>query len=143
MMKGHDNINVLPKCEVCIDSVASALAAEKGGAARIELCANLFEGGTTPSLGMIRQVMKKCRSIDVFVMIRPRGGDFCYDEEEFEVMKQDVLLCKEEGVAGCVFGLLLPDGTVDMHRTRQLVDLARPLQVSKRMNACNGGGEGD
>lgn len=91
--------------EVCIDSVQSALNAEKGGAFRVELCSNLMEGGTTPSLGMFR-VIKQRSPIPVFVMIRPRGGDFLYTEDEFEVMKEDVKVFKEAGADGVVFGIL-------------------------------------
>ncbi|RMG31435.1 MAG: copper homeostasis protein CutC [Bacteroidetes bacterium] len=115
--------------EVCIDSVASALAAEAGGAQRVELCDNLMEGGTTPSAGMLHTCLKST-SLEVMVMIRPRGGDFLYDEVEFEVMKQDVLAAKAAGAHGVVFGLLDANGHIDAVRTRELIALARPMQVT-------------
>lgn len=115
--------------EICIDSVASAIAAEQGGARRVELCANLFEGGTTPSAGCIATV-KKHLSIDVNVLIRPRGGDFLYSNEEFEIMKYDIELAKKLGVSGVVFGILQADGTVDKKRTQELITLARPMTVT-------------
>lgn len=115
--------------EVVIDSVHSALAAVKGGANRVELCDNLFEGGTTPSAGTI-QVVRKNLEIDVNVMIRPRGGDFLYSDLEFEIMRQDILLAKKLGVNGVVFGILLSDGSIDLKRTEELVKLARPLSVT-------------
>ncbi|KAL6048398.1 Copper homeostasis protein cutC [Balamuthia mandrillaris] len=127
------------ECQVCVDSVESALAAYAAGAARVELCANLFEGGTTPSLGMIQQVRQSINNktkngegearMELHVMIRPRGGDFCYSDFEFQVMVSDITLCKAY-VDGFVFGLLLPDGRVDTERTLQLVDLAAPLSVT-------------
>lgn len=115
--------------EVCIDSVASALAAQQGGAARVELCANLFEGGTTPSAGCIATVRKQL-SIDLQVLIRPRGGDFYYSDEEFEVMKYDIQLAKELGVNGVVIGMLHQDGSVDKKRTKELVELAKPMNIT-------------
>lgn len=115
--------------EVCIDSVEGALAAQQGGAQRVELCDNLVEGGTTPSLGMVELTCKSA-SLDVNVMIRPRGGDFVYSDLELEVMKLDILAAKKCGAKGVVFGLLTPDGSIDKPRTRQLIDLARPMTVT-------------
>jgi len=117
--------------EVCVDSVASACAAERGGAGRIELCSDLLEGGVTPSTGLIELVREKIE-IGLHVMIRPRGGDFCYDEEEFEVMQRDVVNAKQLGADGIVFGILNLEGHVEMERTRQLVELAVPMSASRR-----------
>jgi copper homeostasis protein len=115
--------------EVIAFDTASCRIAQEAGADRIELCANPMEGGTTPSHGMIR-VARTLTSLQLFPIIRPRGGDFVYSAEEFEVMKQDVLYCKEIGCDGLVIGILKPDGTVDAKRTSQLVDLAYPLGVT-------------
>lgn len=115
--------------EVCIDSVTSAIAAETGGAARVELCQNLFEGGTTPSIGAIYNACEKT-NIKVNVIIRPRGGDFCYSVDEMQVMKGDILALKETGVNGVVIGALKPDGHIDLEHCRELIDLARPLEVT-------------
>ena len=115
--------------EICLDSVESAVAAERGGADRVELCAALPEGGTTPSAGMIAAVRKKI-AIGLQVMVRPRGGDFFYSQDEFSIMQRDILIAKQLGASGVVFGILNADGNVDKDRMRQLVDLARPLKVT-------------
>jgi copper homeostasis protein len=115
--------------EVYIDSVESALAAQAGGAGRVELCDNLMEGGTTPSLGMIRAVRQRLH-IPVNVIIRPRGGDFCYTDLEFEVICADIAIAKETGIHGIVIGILTPAGKVDRERIAQLIALARPLSVT-------------
>jgi copper homeostasis protein len=115
--------------EVCADSVASAMASEKGGAQRVELCSDLAEGGVTPSAGLIAMARKRI-SIALHVLIRPRPGDFCYGPDEFEVMKRDIVLAKQLGVNGVVLGILDPEGNVDRARTGELVELAHPLSVT-------------
>jgi copper homeostasis protein len=115
--------------EICVASIQSALAAQRGGAARIELCDNLYEGGTTPSYGAIKMAVDQL-DLGVHVMIRPRGSDFCYDATEFELMQENIKICKALGVQGVVFGILLPDGHVDVERTKQLTTLSSPLSVT-------------
>ena len=115
--------------EVCVDSVESALAAQQGGADRVELCDNLMEGGTTPSAGTI-ELARQHVQIGLHVIIRPRGGDFCYSEIEFEIMKRDIAVAKQLGANGVVIGILTPDGDVDIPRTRMLIDIAQPLNVT-------------
>lgn len=115
--------------EICLESVDSVIAADRGGAQRVELCANLLEGGTTPSAGTIRAARENAK-IAINVMIRPRGGDFLYTETEFASMQHDIRAAKELGADGIVLGLLRADGTVDVERTRQLVELAHPLPVT-------------
>lgn len=115
--------------EACVDSVESALSAQTGGADRIELCADLLEGGITPSYAMIKLVLEKLK-IPVNVIIRPRGGDFLYTDYEFEVMKKDIEFCKQAGVNGVVIGILNDDGTIDKKRTKQLIEAAKPMSVT-------------
>ena len=112
--------------EICCANIASALNAQAGGADRIELCDNLWEGGTTPSFGMLK-VLRQELKIQIFVLIRPRGGDFLYSDAEFQVMLQDIYLAKELGADGIVSGILKADGTVDCDRTTALIEAAYPL----------------
>jgi copper homeostasis protein len=115
--------------EVCVDSMASALAAQEGGAQRIELCASLSEGGVTPSAATI-EIARRHLAIDINVMIRPRGGDFLYSELEIAIMRRDIEVAKELGANGVVIGLLTAEGAIDVAHTRALAGLARPLSVT-------------
>jgi copper homeostasis protein len=115
--------------EICAGNIESVLAADMGRADRVELCENLSEGGTTPSCGSIVLSKEKC-SLDVFVIIRPRGGDFVYTQIEFEVMLRDVQSAVEIGADGIVIGCLKWDGTVDSDRCSRLIEVAKGLPVS-------------
>jgi len=115
------------KLEICCYSAESAILAEKAGADRIELCDNFSEGGTTPSYATVKYTVQNL-NIPVNVIIRPRGGDFLYSDMEFEIMKQDVLQMKKLGVNGIVFGILKPNGEIDIERTKEVLDLIHPLE---------------
>jgi copper homeostasis protein len=110
--------------EVCANSISSAIAAQDGGAARVELCENMKEGGTTPSAGQIIMA-RKLLHIKLYILIRPRAGDFLYDDVEFETMLADIRFCVEAGCDGIVVGILNADGTIDMERNAQMVSLAK------------------
>jgi copper homeostasis protein len=115
--------------EACVESAEAAVAAAEAGVGRVELCENLVEGGTTPSAGTIALTVERL-AIPVFVMIRPRGGDFVYTDLEFAIMRRDIGVARDRGAAGLVFGLLEPDGTIDRDRTTELIEAARPLPVT-------------
>jgi len=115
--------------EVCVDSVAGCAAAARGGAGRVELCADLVEGGVTPSLGTI-EAARECTRLPLVVLVRPRGGDFVYDADELDVLRRDVRHARRAGADGVALGVLAPDGTVDRAATRELVELARPMAVT-------------
>jgi copper homeostasis protein len=118
-----------PVLEICAGSLASALAAQEGGAFRVELCDNLYEGGTTPSIGTI-ELARMRLAIKLHVIVRPRGGDFLYSETEFAIIKRDVERCKDSGVDGVVIGFLTPDGRIDKERTKEIIERARPMAVT-------------
>ncbi|MCF8372721.1 MAG: copper homeostasis protein CutC [Bacteroidales bacterium] len=115
--------------EVCANSVESAIAAEKGGAKRVELCENLWEGGTTPSHASI-EIARESISIDLNVLIRPRGGDFLYSELEYEIICRDIFHAKRLGADGVVVGVLNPDGSIDIPRMEEIIDIAQPMSVT-------------
>ncbi|WP_319001554.1 copper homeostasis protein CutC [Clostridium sp. CS001] len=106
--------------EACVDSVESAMEAVKGGANRLELCSNLIIGGTTPNINLFILIKEKT-DIKINVLIRPRYGDFCYTEDEFEIMKRDIQMFKKAGANGVVIGTLNPDGTLDIARMKELI----------------------
>jgi copper homeostasis protein len=112
--------------EICANSYQSAFNAQNAGADRIELCSELAVGGITPSYGLLKEVLSKL-SIPVYVLIRPRSGDFCYSNDDFEIIKQDINLCKKLQCDGIVSGVLHQDMTIDIQRTKELIALAEPL----------------
>jgi len=116
--------------EVCANSAQSCVEAEAGGAHRVELCAAIPEGGTTPSYGEIRAAIELTSSIDINVIIRPRGGDFLYSQAELKAMLYDIKMAKELKVHGVVFGCLTKEGGIDVALLRRLVEAARPLSVT-------------
>ncbi len=117
------------KLEIIGFNIESCLAAQHAGASRIELCAGPGEGGTTPSYAFIKTAREKLH-IDLYVMIRPRGGDFLFSNDDFEIMKTDISVCKELGCEGIVTGILTTDGKPDKKRCKELIDLAYPLEAT-------------
>ena len=115
--------------EIAVFNIQSALIAANGGADRIELCENYANGGTTPSYGILKTVREKI-SIPVFVMICPRAGDFLYSDDEFEVIKKDIVICKKLGFDGIVCGILNIYGTIDQKRTAEIIEWAYPLEFT-------------
>ena len=116
--------------EICANSAQSCVEAEMGGASRVELCAGIPEGGTTPSYGEIKTAQALTSTIDINVIIRPRGGAFLYTEAEVEAMLLDIELCKQLGVHGVVFGCLTSEGDIDVPLMRRLIEAAKPLSVT-------------
>ena len=115
--------------ECCVDSVESAIHAAKGGASRLELCANLIIGGTTPDVALVKEI-RKYSDIRIHALIRPRFGDFCYTEHEMEIMKSQICALKEAGVEGVVIGVLDVDGNLDISKMKELMQEARGLSVT-------------
>ena len=115
--------------ELCVESIQACLAAREGGADRIELCTALSEGGLTPSHGLVRVAIVRS-GLPVHVLLRPRSGDFLYTSDEFAVMRDDLLHARSLGASGFVLGILRADLTVDVERTRELVELAAPLEIT-------------
>lgn len=122
------NLNGLT-LEICANSVESAIAAEQGGAERIELCTNLPEGGTTPSYGQIKWCVENLK-LEVWPLIRPRGGDFVYSDAEFENVLEDISFCKQIGCDGVVTGILLTNGRIDKLRCAKIIKDAYPMRVA-------------
>ena len=116
--------------EICANSAQSCKEAEDGGAKRVELCAGIPEGGTTPSYGEIRMAQKMTSKIDINVIIRPRGGDFLYTQAEIEAMLLDIEMCKQLHVHGVVFGCLTKEGDIDIPLMKKLIEAAKPLSVT-------------
>jgi copper homeostasis protein len=119
----------MKKLEIACFNLESALIAQKSGADRIELCANMSVGGTTPSIEIIEQT-KQNLTIDLYVMIRPRGGNFIYSNEEFQQMKDSILQIKKIGVNGFVFGILNEDETINIEQNTELINLAKPFSCT-------------
>ena len=123
--------------EACVDSVESALAAVKGGATRLELCSNLVIGGTTPSQWLYEEIRKES-DIRIHALIRPRFGDFCYTDHEFEIIRNEVRMFRKLGAEGVVIGNLRPDGTLNMEEMEQLMDAAGDMSVTlhRALDVC-------
>lgn len=123
--------------EVCVDSVESAIAAAEGGADRLELCANLLIGGTTPSVALFNEI-RKVTDIPIRALIRPRFGDFCYTDYEFSIIREEVKTFKALGADGVVIGILTPDGSLDMQRMKVLMEEAKgiPVTLHRAFDVC-------
>ncbi len=117
------------KFEICANSVASCVEAQKGGADRVELCAAIPEGGTTPSYGQMAMA-RELLDIKLHVIIRPRAGDFLYSEQEHQIMLKDIEIAKSVGVDGVVIGCLTADGSIDMARNQSLIDAAGDMSIT-------------
>ena len=124
--------------EIATADYTTTKSAVEGGADRVELCANLDQGGTTPSYGTLLQC-RESFNVELYAIIRPRSGDFYYTDEEFTIMQTEVKLCKELGCDGVVIGLLYPDGSIDLKRTARLIELAYPMEVTfhRAFDRCN------
>ncbi len=129
--------------EICVEGPDGALAAQDGGANRVELCSSLVEGGVTPSWGSI-EIVRSILKIDLAILIRPRGGDFLYSKAEFEAMELDVRRAREAGAQGVALGILREDGAIDVDRTAELIEAARPLSVTfhRAFDLCRDAREG-
>ncbi|MFT5958894.1 MAG: copper homeostasis protein [Polaribacter sp.] len=117
------------KLEICANSYQSALNAQSAGADRIEICSELSVGGVTPSYGVLKKVSKEI-NIPIHVLIRPRSGDFCYSDIEFDAMKEDIQICVKLGFNGIVSGVLNPDNSIDINRTKELIKISKPLSFT-------------
>lgn len=115
--------------EACVDSVRSAIEAEKGGASRVELCSDLVIGGVSPSVPLFRQI-RKYTDLKIRVLLRPRYGDYCYDSYEFEELREEVAIFREEGADGVVVGILNPDGTLNTEQLSELKQEARSMDIT-------------
>lgn len=115
--------------EVCVDSVQSAIEAEKGGADRVELCANLVIGGTSPDAALFRQV-REHTGLKIRVLLRPRFGDFCYDEYEYAILREETLMYRELGADGIVTGILCPDGSMNLEQMKEIIRLAGGMEIT-------------
>lgn len=129
MRVSHTKVDRPIVFELCAETVEACIAAQEGAADRIELCSALSEDGLTPSYGLVRVALDRC-NVPIHVLLRPRAGDFFYSDAEYAVIREDLLHLRDTGVSGFVLGFLRADKTVDMERTRALVELAAPLEVT-------------
>lgn len=141
MKKGTEQEQMY-RLEVCVENMASALAAQEAGADRIELCANLMIGGTTPSMQLYEQIRTRTQ-LDVRILIRPRFGDFCYDVYEVEEMTEQIRLFRRAGAQGVVIGVLRPDGSLDIEVMRRMIEAAGDMRVTlhRAFDVCADGAQ--